>query len=68
MKPGTTDAARPGSRIVAALLMIQIKAVTRLPPRWRMSFNPRRALIIEAAGIATVIVSVAALVVLFFAL
>ena len=48
--------------------MIQIKAVTRLPPRWRMSFNPRRALIIEAAGIAMVIVSVAALVVLFFAL
>jgi hypothetical protein len=40
--------------------MIQIKAVARLPPtRWQMPFNPRRAFIIEVAGAATVILSVA---------
>ena len=52
---------RPGSRA--------IKAVR---PPWhleqRMPFNPRRAFIIEAVGLATVDLSVAALVVLFSAL
>ena len=29
------------------------------PPKWRMAFNSRRASIIEAAGIATLFLSVA---------
>ena len=40
--------------------MIQINNTARLPPtRWQMPFNPSRAIIIEVAGIATIVVSVA---------
>jgi hypothetical protein len=35
---------------------------------WRMPFNPRRAFIIEAVGLTTVVVSVAALVAVLFTL
>ena len=35
--------------------------------KWRMLFNSRRAFIIQAVGISTVFLSVAAVVVLFFA-
>ena len=38
--------------------MIQINAAARLPPRWRMAFDPSRASILEVAGIATIILSV----------
>jgi len=50
--------------------MIQIKAFARLSPKVGTCHltNPRRAFIIEAVGFATVVLSVAALVVLFSAL
>jgi hypothetical protein len=34
--------------------------------RWRMAFNPRRVFTIEVAGIATIVLSVAAVVVLLY--
>jgi hypothetical protein len=48
--------------------MIQINAAVRLPPKMAHAIDPRRASMIEAVGIATVVLSVAALVVLFSAL
>ena len=54
--------------MVAALRLIQINAAARLPSKMAQGFDPRRVSILEAVGFATVVLSVAALVVLFFAL
>ena len=44
--------------------MIQINAAARMPQKWRMAFDLRRVFNIEVVGIATIVLSVAALVII----
>jgi hypothetical protein len=54
---------------VQRIRLIQIKAAARLPPKkWRMSFYPRQVSIVEIAGIATIILSVAVVVGMLYSL